>query len=359
MSLRRSGRLIKATTTNTTVVPKQTDQLNDSTTTRPIKKERKRQRSSSLSQPVVSKPTIKKEKSRPVTIKRTKIQDQFNEPANWKIVYDRIREYRKTVSAPVDTMGCERLAEEQVPEKVSRFQTLVSLMLSSQTKDTVTSAAVKTLQSSLPGGLTLNSIIQVDEKVLDTYIKSVGFHNRKAKYIKDTAIILRDKYNGDIPDTIEGLTSLPGVGPKMGYLALQCAWKINAGIGVDVHVHRISNRLGWCDTVNGQPEDTRKQLESWLPKEYWRPINPLLVGFGQVTCLPRGPKCDECPVNDLCPSAVTAMKKVKKLKKELITDQENHVKVKLEEVEQDIKSVEFTGEHEPKLIKTEDSPLDW
>ena len=118
MSLRRSGRLIKTTTTNTTVVPKQTDQLNDSITTKPIKKEKKRQRSSSLSQSVVSKPIIKTEKSKPTTIKRTKIQDQFNEPANWKIVYERIREYRKTVSAPVDTMGCERLAEEQVPEKV-------------------------------------------------------------------------------------------------------------------------------------------------------------------------------------------------------------------------------------------------
>ncbi|KAI9497807.1 DNA glycosylase, partial [Zychaea mexicana] len=272
-------------------------------------------------------------------IKRAKIKNEqqtFDEPQNWRTVYERIREYRTTVTAPVDTMGCERLAEDKVPEKVSRFQTLVSLMLSSQTKDTVTSAAVKTLQSSLPGGLTLNSILQVDEKVLDSYIKSVGFHNRKAKYIKDAAVILRDTYNGDIPNTIEGLTSLPGVGPKMGYLALQCAWKINAGIGVDVHVHRISNRLGWCDTANGLPEDTRKQLESWLPKEYWRPVNPLLVGFGQVTCLPRGPKCGECPVSEYCPSAVTAVKKVKKVKKEVTVDPgDHHVKVKLEEDQHD------------------------
>lgn len=131
--------------------------------------------------------------------KRVKIEI---EPAQWQIVYDRIKQYREQVEAPVDTMGCERLAEDGVPDKVnlevkllydarllnirnneqvSRFQTLISLMLSSQTKDTVTSAAVKTLQTELPGGLTLESILATDEKVLDGYIKSVGFHARKAQ----------------------------------------------------------------------------------------------------------------------------------------------------------------------------------
>ncbi|KAI9274448.1 DNA glycosylase [Phascolomyces articulosus] len=352
MSLRRSSRLFKSTSTVTAI-----DHVNEAPLVITEKKQKQPKRSRSPSKTIVTK------KSKPSPIKKAKIQDQFDEPAHWKTVYERIREYRKTAPAPVDTMGCERLAEEQVPEKVQRFQTLVSLMLSSQTKDTVTSAAVKTLQTSLSGGLTLNSILQVDEKVLDNYIKSVGFHNRKAKYIKDAAIILRDKYDGDIPDTIEGLTSLPGVGPKMGYLALQCAWKINAGIGVDVHVHRIGNRLGWCDTVNGQPEDTRKQLQSWLPKEYWRPINPLLVGFGQVMCLPRGPKCGECPVSDLCPSAVTKVKKMKNMKEEekVVMDQGNNIQVKMEQVEeeQDIKTIAFAGGHEPKLIKTEKNPLDW
>ncbi|ORY96771.1 DNA glycosylase [Syncephalastrum racemosum] len=283
-------------------------------------------------------------------------------PAQWETVYNLIREFRKHTTAPVDTMGCERLAEEGVPDKVFRFQTLISLMLSSQTKDTVTSAAVKILQSELPGGLNLESILAVDEKQLDQYIKSVGFHTKKAHYIKQVAEILRDEHDGDIPDTIQGLVKLPGVGPKMGYLALQIAWKMNAGIGVDVHVHRISNRLGWCTTENRLPEDTRIQLESWLPKEHWREINPMLVGFGQVTCLPRGPKCGECPVRDYCPSAAVTVKKRKTVvKKEVVEDGETKIiTVKKEEEEGDTK---FLANHEPQLADavetTKKEPLEW
>lgn len=128
-------------------------------------------------------------------------------------------------------------------------------MLSSQTKDTTTSAVMIKLQKELPNGLNLESILNIDVESLDKMIKSVGFHSKKANYIKKTAEILRDQYEGDIPDTIEGLTSLPGVGPKMGYLTLQVAWNKNVGIGVDVHVHRITNRLGWVRTKN--PEETR------------------------------------------------------------------------------------------------------
>ncbi|CDS07453.1 hypothetical protein LRAMOSA01402 [Lichtheimia ramosa] len=329
MSFRRSARIAKT---------KGVDALAESLT---VKSATKRKQSPSITE----KKTTVKRRSKSV---KQEAGTMGKAPENWQTVYDRIRDYRSKTTAPVDTMGCERLAEENVSDKVFRFQTLISLMLSSQTKDTVTSATVRNMQATLPGGLTLESILQVDEADLDQKIKAVGFHQRKASYIKKTAIILRDKYDGDIPDTIEGLMDLPGVGPKMGYLALQIAWKMNAGIGVDVHVHRISNRLGWCSTENAQPEDTRKQLESWLPKEYWRPINPLLVGFGQVMCLPRGPKCGECPVREYCPSAITSVKKVKK---EVV--RQDSVAIKEETVE----DVTFTGEHDP-AIKTE-NPLDW
>ncbi|KAH8547671.1 DNA glycosylase [Umbelopsis sp. PMI_123] len=241
--------------------------------------------------------------SRPKGAKASKSAKPGVPPDNWKSVYEAIKEYRKVTVAPVDTMGCERLAEETVDEKTSRYQTLTSLMLSSQTKDAITAAAMQNLQTRVPGGLTLDNVIACDKDLIHDCIKSVGFHTRKTDYIKATALILKEKYNGDIPDTIEGLTSLPGVGPKMGYLTLQCAWNKNTGIGVDVHVHRISNRLGWVKTDKGSPEDTRKALESWLPKECWKEVNPLFVGFGQVTCLPRGPLCNACPVSDLCPSA--------------------------------------------------------
>jgi endonuclease-3 len=176
-------------------------------------------------------------------------------PNNWEIVYDTLESFRETAKAPVDTMGCERLAQPTASPKVQRFQTLVALMLSSQTKDTVTSVAVRKLQNELEGGLTLETMLAIDETRLDGMIASVGFHTKKASYIKRTAEILRDQFAGDIPDTIEGLTSLPGVGPKMGYLTLQVAWNMNLGIGVDVHVHRICNRLGWVKTKT--PEETR------------------------------------------------------------------------------------------------------
>merc|ERR1711879_772591 len=104
-------------------------------------------------------------------------------------------------------------------------------------------------------------------------IKPVTYHTQKAKNIKKVAEILHARYQGDIPATFKGLTDLPGVGPKMSHLCMQYAWGKTEGIGVDVHVHRISNRLGWVRSTT--PEATRKQLEEWLPREHWMPINNL------------------------------------------------------------------------------------
>jgi endonuclease-3 len=225
-------------------------------------------------------------------------------PPNWERVYELTREMRLRTPAAVDTMGCERLADRTESPKNQRFQTLVSLMLSSQTKDTVTAAAVRSMQSGLPGGLTLESILRVTPDVLNGYIGKVGFHNTKTKNIKLAAEILRDKFDGDIPSTIEGMMSLPGVGPKMSYLLMSCAWGRHEGVGVDVHVHRITNLWKWHKTKT--PEETRAALQSWLPKDKWHEINWLLVGFGQTICLPVGRKCGSCTVglNGLCPSAV-------------------------------------------------------
>ena len=218
-------------------------------------------------------------------------------PKEWREVYSEITTFReKGPLAPVDTMGCERLADPEADPKTYRFQTLVSLMLSSQTKDQVTAAAVKRLQER---GLTVDNVANnLSEEEIDELICKVGFHNTKAKRIKAAAKICLDKYDGDIPDTAELLQELPGVGPKMAYITMNVAFGKPSGIGVDVHVHRITNRLGWNTTKT--PEDTRKALESWLPVEKWISINPLLVGFGQLHCLPRNPKCNECPVRNYC-----------------------------------------------------------
>ncbi|KAL8818873.1 MAG: hypothetical protein Q9223_002592 [Gallowayella weberi] len=261
---------------------------------------------------------IKTEDGSPAKIKRgrkqpaKKIIDNdsgevtIHPPANWQELYGLVQEMRKKILAPVDTMGCESLAEDTRSPRDQRFQTLIALMLSSQTKDTTTAIAMKRLQSELPSppGFTLEGILAVPPDTLNDLIYAVGFHNNKTRYIKATALLLQSQFNGDIPDTIEGLISLPGVGPKMAYLCMSAAWGRDEGIGVDVHVHRITNLWGWHKT--NQPEETRRCLEAWLPREKWHEINHLLVGFGQTVCLPVGRRCGECALSTkgLCPGAV-------------------------------------------------------
>lgn len=126
---------------------------------------------------------------------------------------------------------------------------------------------------------------------------------RKVKYLKNTSEILLKNYNGDIPSNIQELCNLPGVGPKMAHICMQVAWNEVTGIGVDTHVHRISNRLQWVPKPTKTPEKTRIALESWLPKDIWVEINYLLVGFGQEICLPQRPKCSECLNISTCPFA--------------------------------------------------------
>ncbi|OQO14623.1 hypothetical protein B0A48_00004 [Cryoendolithus antarcticus] len=243
-------------------------------------------------------------------------------PANWEEVYAITTEMRKRVIAPVDTMGCEDLAEKTRSPRDQRLQTLIALMLSSQTKDPVTAAAIRSLQEGLPGGLNLESLLEVEPEQLNRLIAKVGFHNNKTKYIKATALLLRDNFASDIPNTIDGLISLPGVGPKMAYLTMSAAWGRDEGIGVDVHVHRITNLWGWHKTST--PEQTRAELESWLPRDKWHHINHLLVGFGQTVCLPIGRRCGECDlgIKSLCPSAVAGSprKRAMKAKVEVALD---------------------------------------
>ncbi|WWC60036.1 uncharacterized protein I303_102599 [Kwoniella dejecticola CBS 10117] len=229
-------------------------------------------------------------------------------PPRWEEQYRLIEHMRKGIIAPVDNMGCDRPRTVVNDDpKTLRFHMLISLMLSSQTKDPVTSSAVTTLHETLPGGLTAQSLADATTEEIQNCINKVGFWRRKADYIKDAAIHLLEKEDGDVPKTLEGLCELKGVGPKMAFLALQCAWDINAGIGVDVHVHRITNRLKWHKPLTTTPEGTRLNLQSWLPPELHKPINPLMVGFGQVICLPVGPRCDVCLLGQkkICPSRVT------------------------------------------------------
>ncbi|KAG2139055.1 DNA glycosylase [Suillus clintonianus] len=247
-------------------------------------------------------------------------------PLRWKEAYDSIKAMREHIVAPVDTMGCDRANHNEEDPKNRRFSVLVSLMLSSQTKDEVTDAAVAKLRAAVGGTLSIVAIISADDSTISDAIAKVGFWRRKTGYIKKAAIRLRDDFDSDVPKTVDELCSLPGVGPKMAFLTLHVAWNLNHGIGVDVHVHRITNRLGWHQRPTKKPEETRLNLQSWLPIELHREINHMLVGFGQTICVPVGPKCDSCTLSTkgLCPSASTKTpRSPKKRKRQISADLEH------------------------------------
>ncbi|KAA0721867.1 Endonuclease III-like protein 1 [Triplophysa tibetana] len=222
------------------------------------------------------------------------------EPCNWRTQLSFIREMRSKRDAPVDQMGAEKCFDVEAPPEVRRYQVLISLMLSSQTKDPVTAGAMQRLRER---DLTTDSILNMDDDTLGKLIYPVGFWRTKVKYIKKATDLIQREFGGDIPNTVEGLMRLPGVGPKMAHLAMDIAWNNVSGIGVDTHVHRISNRLGWTKKETKMPEATRKALEEWLPRDLWSEINWLLVGFGQQVCLPVGPLCSMCMNQYTCPSA--------------------------------------------------------
>ncbi|KAF3808817.1 Endonuclease III-like [Colletotrichum gloeosporioides] len=308
-----------------------------------------------------TKPTKPKRERKPARV--IKGEDiRVEPPSDWEEMYNQVKEMRlhgAAKDAAVDTMGCERLFHPDASERDRRFHILIALMLSSQTKDTVNAVAMKRLMTELPphkegaeGGLCLENILAVEPDKLNELIWAVGFHNNKTKYIKAAAEILRDKFDGDVPDTIEGLTSLPGVGPKMGYLCLSAAWDKTEGIGVDVHVHRITNLWGWHKTT--QPEGTRMALQSWLPNDKWREINWLLVGLGQTVCLPVGRKCGDCQLGlkGLCKAAerkkVTEGRKAREVKVEVGDD----TVIKTEEIVEEVvkkEVVEPTGVPVPEV----------
>eukprot|EP00922_Rhytidocystis_sp_ex-Travisia-forbesii_P046932 GHVS01069957.1.p1 GENE.GHVS01069957.1~~GHVS01069957.1.p1 ORF type:complete len:373 (-),score=34.40 GHVS01069957.1:259-1377(-) len=211
-------------------------------------------------------------------------------------IYRGIKEMRQQMDAPVDTMGAEMLGDREASIAVWRFQTLVSCMLSSQTKDEVTAACMVRLKGH---GLTVQNILQTSDDKLRELLYGVSFHNNKAKYIKQTCKVLAEQYGDDIPPDFDSLVKLPGVGSKMANIVTSVAWGVVRGIAVDIHVHRICNRLGWVKTKT--PVETEDALEKSLPRDLWSEFNVMLVGFGQQICRPVNPKCLQCQVQQLCP----------------------------------------------------------
>lgn len=174
------------------------------------------------------------------------------------------------------------------------FLMLVGCLLSLRTKDTVSLPASLRLfeQATTP-----QSILEIDQSTLEKLIYPVGFYRRKVRTIHAVCRILLDQFDGKVPSTLEELIGLPGVGRKTANLVLAEGFGIPA-ICVDIHVHRISNRLGIIATKT--PEQTEVALKKVLPKQYWTEYNRLMVMWGQNICVPLSPKCSQCALYALC-----------------------------------------------------------
>ncbi len=175
------------------------------------------------------------------------------------------------------------------------FEVLVSTILSLRTKDEVTSRAAERL---FQVAVTPEQILALGEQKLSKLIYPVGFYPTKAQRLMAISRIILDEHDGQVPNTIEALLKLPGVGRKTANLVMVEGFKEPA-ICVDTHVHRISNRIGYVQTKT--PDQTETALRAKLPRKHWVHYNELLVAFGQVICRPVSPFCSKCPVADMCP----------------------------------------------------------
>ena len=174
------------------------------------------------------------------------------------------------------------------------YLVLIACILSLRTNDKTTYPATLRM---LELGKTPKDFANCDVKELEKAIYPVGFYSNKAKQIVELSKKLIEKYNSKVPDSIEELCKFNGVGRKTANLTLSLGFNKPA-ICVDVHVHRIFNRIGYVNTKN--PDDTEFKLREILPEKYWIDINTLLVTHGQNICKPQKPMCDKCPIEKFC-----------------------------------------------------------
>jgi endonuclease III len=209
---------------------------------------------------------------------------------------DRVPDIHKIVAALR-----EAVLDLEVPivTEISRknrdpFHVLISTILSLRTKDQVTrEASIKLLgKADNP-----QEILRLSEEEIEKLIFPVGFYKTKARTLKQVCRDLLEKYDGKVPDEIEELLKLKGVGRKTANLVVTLGYA-KPGICVDTHVHRLSNRLGYVKTKT--PDETETALRKKLPTEYWIEYNDLLVTWGQNVCRPISPFCSKCVILQYC-----------------------------------------------------------
>ena len=179
--------------------------------------------------------------------------------------------------------------------KNTPFTTLISCILSLRTKDEVTEkSSIKLLKEYN----TPEKILKLSEDEIARLIYPVGFYKTKAKRIKEISKTLIDSYSSNVPDELDELLRLKGVGRKTANIVMVYGHNKHGYFPIDVHCHRIPNRLGWIKTKT--PEETEIELKRILPREYWNDFNNLFVKFGQKICVPISPFCSLCPIEKYC-----------------------------------------------------------
>ena len=208
----------------------------------------------------------------------------------WKAIFDSLG--RALEGKPLPAVS--EVAARRGPRRGQPFAVLVSTMISLRTKDEVTAAASARLLERAASPRELGSLSQT---AIARLIYPAGFYRTKARHLRQAARLLVQRHGGRVPQGMEDLLALPGVGRKTANLVRNLGFGL-PGICVDTHVHRISNRLGWVRTRT--PLETERALEAVLPRRWWIPINELLVAHGQRICTPQSPRCSLCPIRRHC-----------------------------------------------------------
>ncbi len=174
------------------------------------------------------------------------------------------------------------------------FKVLISTILSPRARDSQTEKISKELFNVAD---TPEKLSKLSLKEIETIIYSIGFYHSKAKRVQGASKLLIEKFNSNVPNSLEELLKIPGVGRKVANIILAECYNQEV-IAVDIHTLRIPNRLGLIKTKT--PLETEKELMKLFPKSQWKYINRYLVAFGQNVCLPMSPKCSQCPINRYC-----------------------------------------------------------
>jgi len=182
------------------------------------------------------------------------------------------------------------------------FFVLIATILSARTLDKTTAVVCKRLFVKVKN---FSDLEKISQKELEKLLYPVGFYKTKAKHLKELPSVIKEKFNGKVPEEIEQLLELPGVGRKTANLVVSVAFG-KPGICVDTHVHRITNLLGIVKTKT--PLETEMELRKILPKELWNKTNYLFVTLGQNICFSRRPNCQMCPIKELCPTGKNKIK---------------------------------------------------